>query len=46
MLKLCSTKTEEKVLYEKGAEGNTLNIDSQLEGEIKNSNYLKISGKV
>lgn len=46
ILKLCSTKTEEKVLYEKGAEGNTLNIDSQLEGEIKNSNYLKISGKV
>ena len=46
VLKLCSTKTEEKVLYEKGAEGNTLNIDSQLEGEIKNSNYLKISGKV
>lgn len=46
MLKLCSTKTEEKVLYEKGVEGNTLNVDSQLEGEIKNSNYLKISGKV
>lgn len=46
MLKLCSTKTEEKVLYEKDAEGNTFNIDSQLEGEIKNSNYLKISGKV
>ena len=46
VLKLCSTKTEEKVLYEKGAKGNTLNIDSQLEGEIKNSNYLKISGKV
>lgn len=46
VLKLCSTKTEEKVLYEKGADGNTLNIDSQLEGEIKNSNYLKISGKV
>ena len=46
ILKLCSTKTEEKVLYEKGVEGNTLNIDSQLEGEIKNSNYLKISGKV
>lgn len=46
-LKLCSTKTEEKVLYDKGnTQGNFLSISSQLEGQIKNSNYLKISGKI
>ena len=46
-LELCSTKTEEKVLYDKeNAQGNFLSISSQLEGQIKNSNYLKISGKI
>ena len=46
-LELCSTKTEEKVLYDKeNTQGNFLSISSQLEGQIKNSNYLKISGKI
>lgn len=46
-LELCSTKTEEKILYDKeNTQGNFLSISSQLEGQIKNSNYLKISGKI